>query len=197
MTQPPKRKRNKKATIRRILSVTDKMIRKKGYAKVSTKAVADKAGVNISLIYKYFPNGKLDLIFGILSESYYRHVPVAKDLQFNFQNLNLRDFLKSLIIAHRDSAPLVMGLVEAYLSNREFFKNKPEFFTGDRQLYAIIGKILTDLGYSANNLDYVSRMLHHVIDSLIHRQVFYDNLLGTDEELIDFLVDLIKKYINV
>jgi len=105
--------------------------------------------------------------------------------------------LKGLIIAHRNSAPLVMALAQAHLSDPEFFKNKPEIFRGDRQLYSVIGKILTDLGYSADNLEDASRMLHHVIDSLIHRQVFYDNLLGTDDELIDFLIDLIKKYINI
>ncbi len=190
MTQPPKRKRNKEKTIRRILRRTNKLIREIGYAKVTTKAVAEKAKVNIALIYKYFPNGKLDLLLGILNEFYYKDIPIAK-------GRSLRDFLKTLILAHHNSAPLVMGLTQAHLSDPEFFKDKPEIFRGDRQLYSVIGKILTDLGYSANNLEDVSRMLHHVIDSLIHRQIFYENLLGTDEELIDFLVDLIKKYINV
>ena len=187
------------ATERKIVEITRKMIEEKGYSKTTTNAIANKAEVNISLLYRYFPNGKPDILKRVVN-TFFERIKVFKledvKIKLGQEKEYLKMFLKNLILNHRENSHIVMAMAEAYLSNKEVFKDINEAFKGDEFFFNLISKILFELGYTKKNLPKVSKMIHHIIDSLIHRQVFYDNMLGTDDELIEFLVDLILKYVK-
>jgi DNA-binding transcriptional regulator YbjK len=54
-----------KAEIICIQDATRMLIGAKGSEKVTTRDIANSASVSIGLIYKYFPNGKFDILKGI------------------------------------------------------------------------------------------------------------------------------------
>ncbi len=54
-----------KAKIIPIQDATTMLIGVKGYEKVTILDIANSASVSIRLLYKYFPNGKFDILKGI------------------------------------------------------------------------------------------------------------------------------------
>ena len=54
-----------KAKIISIQDATTMLIGAKGYEKVIIQDIANSASVSIGLVYKYFPNGKFDILKGI------------------------------------------------------------------------------------------------------------------------------------
>lgn len=57
-----------RATVDAIVQATAYILRKRGYAQLTTNAIAEKAGVNIASLYQYFPNKE-----AILAELLRRH----------------------------------------------------------------------------------------------------------------------------
>jgi hypothetical protein len=54
--------RDKEAKIGSIIDATRKLIETMGYEKVTIRDIAEEAGVSVGLIYKYFPDGKFDIL---------------------------------------------------------------------------------------------------------------------------------------
>ena len=62
------RQERARATVDAIVQATAYILRKKGYAELTTNGIAEKAGVNIASLYQYFPNKE-----AILAELLRRH----------------------------------------------------------------------------------------------------------------------------
>ena len=62
MSKEKKFTRNKQQKIDLIVKVAHNLIREKGYEKLSTNHIADKAKIGIGTIYRNFPNGKADIM---------------------------------------------------------------------------------------------------------------------------------------
>ena len=65
----PVQKRSQ-ATVDAILDASAQVLRKKGYAKTTTNAIAERAGVSIGSLYEYFPNK--EAVFAALKEKLHR-----------------------------------------------------------------------------------------------------------------------------
>jgi AcrR family transcriptional regulator len=70
VVKPRKRPRQERAraTVDAILQATAYILRRRGYAELTTNGIAEKAGVNIASLYQYFPNKE-----AILAELLRRH----------------------------------------------------------------------------------------------------------------------------
>ena len=54
--------RNKQAKIEKIYDAFFRLVSERGYGKTSTNHVAEEAGVSIGTVYRYFPDGKDDIL---------------------------------------------------------------------------------------------------------------------------------------
>ncbi|MFX1346748.1 MAG: TetR/AcrR family transcriptional regulator [Promethearchaeota archaeon] len=188
-------KRENKAIIKQ---VTLELLEQKGYGNISTNEIAEKSDINISLLYRYFPNGKPEILKQLgndfIKEIEERNI---KDLKID----NRHDFLKDLITRsvklHRERSTILQGLTIAFLSNKDLFlKEDLSLITMQDEIIELYTRIFKKLGYEKDDIFRKSRIIMHSIDTLIHRQVAFHQITENDEELIEDLTDLIMTYLN-
>lgn len=83
--------RNRNQTELRLIDATEALIIEKGFEKLGVRAVADKAGVDKTLIYRYF--GSLDgLIYECLKkQDFWTNVPIEIP-----ESADIKDYIKDL-----------------------------------------------------------------------------------------------------
>ncbi|MCC4766503.1 TetR family transcriptional regulator [Methanosarcina sp. DH1] len=114
-------KRDKKAKIISIQDAMCMLIETKGYENVTIRDITEAAGVSIGLIYKYFPEGKSD----ILKEISYRYmdkllrIKQPETIDFNDFPGYMRDVIKNMQQFYKDNSPLIKALTMATLSDSE------------------------------------------------------------------------------
>ncbi len=221
---PVKRKRNKLATMKRIINKTERMIKEKGYAKTSTNHIAKEAGVSIALIYKYFPDGKPEIVQKIRKKSilfssitnisdYDLKGVIGSDPTPEMVIEKGRRFLLAFIAYNRRYAFLNNALEIAFLEKKDKEKlqsedekrkseeNNQETWNYDdfyQPYYDAVSKVLIQMGVTDEAWqNKLSKLLVNTFNSLIRQQVNYENLVDTDEELADFLIDLLVGYITL
>ena len=211
-------------TIKKILRVTEKLIKEKGYAKVSNNEIAKEAGVSIGLLYKYFRLPKSDskikpsirekaLLLGkpviiheiIKNSSFVRGFASIKNekIKARFENLQklsdaqaksaLIDFFLFFIRFHRRKKSIITALEIAYLSDKKIFKNFDlDYFYQD--LVDAISSLLVFIG--RENDTQLSKLLFNTFNNIVIRHVIFGKITETDEELAEFLSDLLISYIK-
>ena len=114
-------KRDKKAKIISIQDAMCMLIETKGYENVTIRDITEAAGVSIGLIYKYFPEGKSD----ILKEISYRYmdkllrIKQPETIDFNDFPGYMRDIIKNMQQFYKDNSPLIKALTMATLNDSE------------------------------------------------------------------------------
>lgn len=198
MSQPTKKRRNRQLTIDRIKRVTLKLIKEKGYAQTKTNKIAELANVNIALIYKYFPKGKPEILRSLSKDMSTDLDSHLKKIKSNDPREILYDVIMNFIKIHHKDAPIIKALNIAYLSNEKLFQEDQEFYKDKKPLGPpYMSKVLLKLSYPIKgDLYEISGLLMRLIDNLIHRHVLFGNIVSSDEELANFLTDLILRYIK-
>ncbi len=174
------------------------MIQEKGYNNISTNHIAKEASISIGTLYYHFENGKPDIIKEIIKQGYAEFLE-----EINLKSLtidNLPDFLKSFLSQyleqHKQNKLLIIALESAFLSNRKLFQDY-EYIQNELKLVPLISNVLKQLGYpDKENLNMISKFLLYSIDSIIHRHVISEDNLITDKDLINYLADMILKFIR-
>ena len=70
MTERPKKfRRDKESKIQSIVTATTELIEEKGYARFSVDDIPERAGLSIGTVYRYFPNGKSDILKMIIKRN--------------------------------------------------------------------------------------------------------------------------------
>ena len=92
MPKEKKFTRNKQQKIDLIVKVAHDLIREKGYEKLSTNHIADRAKIGIGPIYRNFPNGKADIMRFLISLD----IPLANVFRSYFA-----DSLKTILLRMR------------------------------------------------------------------------------------------------
>ena len=184
--------------MKKIIDTTIKLINEKGYNSISTNEIAREANINISLLYRYF-EGKPGIIKEIISRGYAEFFEKANLDALTKENLPqfLKLFLSRYLEQHRKNRSLIVAMEMALLSNTELFKDF-EYIRSELKLIPIISRILTQLGYpEKENIDQISKLFLYSIDSLVHKHIVYGKIVEKDEDLVDFMVELIRKFIDV
>jgi AcrR family transcriptional regulator len=168
-----------------------------GYAGATTDLIAEKAGVSIGTLYQYFPNKKAILI-GIWNRNM-DDADRGRDLflkSFKFdEGLNrekIKLTLKAIFKLHKES-------IRPHL----FFEEvpQPDFIQerSKKKESANIKSLRKILDLSTNlrrqRLDNAARMIHEVMERLIHRYLthFQDEI--SEDELIEEASDMISRYL--
>ncbi|MFX0043429.1 MAG: TetR/AcrR family transcriptional regulator [Candidatus Hodarchaeota archaeon] len=193
----PKKRKTREENINLIKETTLKMIEEIGYPNTSTNEIARRSGVNIGLLYRYFPDGKPSILreIGISFVEKLNVIPniIIKDpVQF------LNGLLMKLIKTHRERANILKAMTIEFLSNDKILEDAVSLLTIDRDYVNFYKKIFLQLGYSdQNDLEEKCLIILHVIDSMIHRQVIMTEIVQSDELLAKHLANLILKYLDL
>jgi AcrR family transcriptional regulator len=190
---------NDKNAKEQIIDTTITMIQKRGYNNVTTNHIAKEAKVSIGTLYYHFPSGKVDIVRAMvergISEVY--DDERVKNLTISDIPKYLRAFLLRYIKQHRKNASLVAAIEMAILSSDESSKPNDDLYTAQLNVIPLVSRVLTQFEVSRKeDLEKMSKLIFHTLDSLIHRHVVYSNIVKTDEELVDYLINLSMAYLE-
>ena len=97
--------RNKKEKIEAIYHAFFDLVLEKGYAKTSTNKVAEAAEVSIGTIYRYFPDGKKDIIRKYFENSVEASFELGEFEKFDMSNIAFvfRGFVSNVLRNHKEN----------------------------------------------------------------------------------------------
>lgn len=185
--------RNKEEKIRLIYSAFADLVKKEGYDKLSTRHIAEAANISVGTVYHYFPEGKHAIASGYLREVTQQiFVP---DVYASIGEQNLTELfeyhIQQHLKAHRENVEIHRAIEQAILAdNMVFERHKEEFVVNNRNVV----KQLKERGlYQEVPEKLLVRsfmLLTNLIEAIIHRHLFVMPFFETDEELVEFLVNL-------
>ena len=196
----------KSAAKRRILDVADKLIREKGYATLNVNEIAHQAKVSIGTLYYHFPKGKSSILLetraNMADESIAnlekelgkeQYLEASKDFKDG-----LRKFLFVLLKLHRRNRQFLIAMEGETLTNMETYLEAIDNVDLDDLFLKEINASLHPIKelmkrFAKENVsaEGKEKQVHKVIDTLIHRHIYFGYNFGTDEEFIDMLTKIV------
>jgi len=173
---PRRHVRDKDAKIRLIFETFADLVNRNGYDRLSTRHIAEAAGISVGTIYHYFPGGKhtiasryIDRVTDELFDpSIFRGIE-ERDLRWFFDGL-----IRRYLFVHRESLEIHRAIDQAILADPDVRRRNRD-------------SIVTNMEVLAGFL-----LLFNVLEGIIHRHLFVYPLFEADEELISFLVNLLE-----
>jgi AcrR family transcriptional regulator len=186
--------RNKQEKIDKIFDIFFDLVLKNGYDKTSTNNVAEASGLSIGTVYRYFPEGKKDIIRKYFENS----VETTMEIE-DFKNLDTNDipsafrgFISNLLrnnyankgynLAFRSAILSDPNLLDAH--NKRVFniskgfvktlRKSNEFFKSREEQRLIRGFIF----------------IYNLSNAIINHHIFFMKFFEKDKDLIDYLSNL-------
>lgn len=192
-------KRDKSSKIEKIIHVMADLIAEKGYEGFSVNDIPEKAGLSIGTVYRYFPQGKEDILKEIMKRNIQSYLKLAKFDQVTEGNFreSWRDLIQSYIAMHRedmilgvamrvtsggspelarDMQPIIVSFYQTIaqkIKDLSFFQDMPE------------ASLMVKLHLSFSLLGYVREMSERV------------QLFPSDEKLVEYLLHLVLYTLEV
>ncbi len=192
----PMRKRDKKAKVDRIIEATRRLIEEKGYIATNTNRIAEAAGVSVGLIYKYFPNGKGDIAYEI---SLRYHSAIVNAISFKsaaeITERAFRDRLVTILLnwieQHREKIQFIRAMDFAMLINPALFKGYADIVRKAAEKGQLLLWPKDTSGIKIGELKKLTLALFHTVESVVHRHLTSMEVCKTDEQLAEFLADVV------
>jgi len=183
---------NDKAKINSIQDATLMLMGAKGYEKVTIQDIANEANVSTELIYKYFPDGKFDILKKIgqrlIDEMLMLKQP--ENIDFNAFPGYMRTIIKNLQQFYKDNSSMVKAVLMEALSDGEIAAEAKKMDLKDY-------KAIADFFASFNNVkisneDPLELLMYWgiVVKGIIFFTIIYPIPSINDEVLTDLMVDL-------
>ena len=204
MPTPRKRTYNKQQKVKAIQDTTIDLLTKRGYPNLTTKEIAEKAGIAIGLLYKYFPAGKVEIIKNIAEGVAEEAIDTGMLKRGHFdipEDIDIRDFMRDSILRavryHRRDKAMIIAIEMAYLSEPKVFG----YHALDK--YANYNSLASRMfiTFAAERLgkkidENYSKLVIDIVDATIHRHVLLIPSAPTDEEFANALADLILNLLS-
>ena len=166
------RQARSQVTVDALLDATAQVLVERGYARLTTNAVAERAGVSVGSLYQYFPNK--DALVAALHERHVQRVLAVMEKEVaRHADAPLIDALAGLVEAsvqaHRDGAEL-HRVLEAQLA--EVKVNDHDEL--DRRVSALLQRLLESHRdeLAVRDLRLAAFTLQHAVHALVHAMVF-------------------------
>jgi len=185
---------------KKLLDIAKKLIMEKGYDAISARKIARDANMSIGTLYYHFPHGKVSILYDLMESLQAEFLEINKfsNIIKLSTNPELTEFyLKTLIKAVREYAPLIKGFHVELLTNKEVL-NSQKNLQENRQVE--IASQLSDF-IETNIPEFVGKekklgVLARIIINTVFQHVIMDNFYGTDEELKEVLIQLINNFFS-
>jgi len=225
MNEPKAYKISKKEkTKKKILRVTERLIKEKGYSKVSNNQIAKEAGVSIGLLYKYFripefdskvkPSikektllmGKPVIIYELIKNSTFVRgfKSIGKEeLKMRFENIqkltgnDVRDNIIDFFLFFINFHRRKKAIITAL--EIAYLSDKKMFKNFDldyfyKDLIDTISSLLVFIG--RENDKELSKFLFNMFNNIIIRHVIFGKITESDKKLAGDLADVLISYIK-
>ena len=187
--------RDKKAKIHLIFETFAELVNRNGYDKLSTRHIAEAAGISVGTIYHYFPGGKhaiasryIDRVTDELFDPNIFMEIEEKDLRWFFNGL-----IRRYLFVHRESLEIHRAIDQAILADPDVRRrNREAIVTNMSKVVAELkdARLYGSLPEQSVLNSFI--LLFNVLEGIIHRHLFVYPLFETEEELISFLVNLLE-----
>ena len=190
-----RRVRDKESKIRLIFEKFSELVNRNGYDKLSTRHIAEAAGISVGTIYHYFPGGK-----HAIASSY---IDLVTDDLFDpgiFGRLgegDLAGFLEELVrrylSVHKENLEIHRAIDQAILADPDVYRRNLEATAANmsRVVAELKGVgLYGDIPESSVIKGFV--LTFNVLEALVHRHLFFYPMFETDEEFVAFLVGLLE-----
>lgn len=181
-----------------IMNTTLRLINEKGYNNISTNEIAKEAYINISLLYRYF-EGKPGIMKEITKQRYAEFLEEQQLNKITREKLpiELKRILKIYIKQHKNNVSLVKAMEMAFLENPSIFKDL-DYVRTELKLVPLISDILIRAGYpEKEKVKELAALFLYSIDAIVHHHVIYGDIVDDDDKLVEFLSEIILKYVGI
>jgi AcrR family transcriptional regulator len=190
-----KYERDKEAKIQRIIHSTKTLVENKGYNAVSIRNIAEEANVSIGLIYKYFPNGKFDILKQLSSKHMDEDFMMNQPEKIDFTDFPgyMREVTKNMLELHRKNVKLIKAFTIAALMEDNVLEDIKTINAEDYiDIYEFFSKFN---GVEISDKDSVKLLTEWslAVKSMIFYSTMFPTIFKDDESLLDMLVDLSLK----
>ena len=198
--QEKKFTRNKEEKIDLIYSTFFNLILKKGYHKTSTNHVAKAARISIGTIYKYFPNGKEDIIRNYFEDSMDSVLKI--DDMLNINDNNIRDFLRQFITKlykfHVEKQGYNLAFRSAIQTDKALLDaHKEKLFTSFKDIAQELRKENESFEkIPEDKLIKIFVFLYNLVNAIIFHHLSMMKLFDTDDKLTEYIFSLVVFSLN-
>ncbi len=191
-----KRSRNKQGKIDLIYNTFFDLVLKNGYHKTSTNHIAEAAQISIGTVYRYFPNGKSDIILKYFENS--------KDIVFNLKDFEkikennfvnvFERFIKSNLENQKKNPGYRIAFRQAIMSDKELLeKYKTKIAEINTELVKKLRSSNEFLRATPESqLIRSFNFIFNFIEANIHHHLFVMKMFDDDEYFIKFLSNLME-----
>ena len=196
-TEKPRRRKTRAQNMEIIKRVTVELLKETGYAGMSINKIADTSGINISQVYRYFPNGKPDILIAIGNDIVDEGAPDPGLPEHRDPSVYLSTLIKFYIETHRKNKAILSSMQAVFLSNPEAFSRDAEAISTGGSDFSAIETVVERYGIrDPPRRKTVARQIFHLIDTMIHRQILEAKVTSNDGELVQFLTDVVQAYLK-
>ena len=200
MEKPKKFSRNKQEKIDTIYKTYYRLLNDIGYDKITTNIIAEVSKISIGTIYRYFPDGKSSIMKGTLEHTSNKIFDIEDFNNMNEDNLPemIEYLIRKHLKIHRENYQYHLAVNQAILSNKTLFK---DYGDNLRKLIGAIAEEVQQTNALFKNIPriYLLEILLRIFNSLeafVHRHLFITPIFPTDEELIEFLKQVLLMIIT-
>lgn len=191
-----KRTRNIQEKIDLIYKTFFDLVLEKGYSKTSTNLIAETAQISIGTVYRYFPNGKSDIITKYFENS--------KDIVFNVEDFEkIREnnfvnvferFIRNNLENQKKNPGYSIAFRQAIMSDKELLEKYKT------NIIRICTELARELRSSnrllktipENRLIKVFVLIFNLIQANIFHHLFINKIFDDDDYFIRFLSNLVE-----
>ena len=189
-------KRNKSEKIEAIYKAFFDLVLEKGFGKTSTNKVAEMAEVSIGTIYRYFPEGKKDIMRNYFENSVETTFELGEFEKFDMSNIAhiFRGFVSNVLKNHEDNKAYYLAFRSAILSDDGLAQAHKERIidTSTR----LVNKLReTSEFFKSREKERLIRgfvFIYNIVNAIIYQHIIFMDLFEKDEDLIDYTSNLLS-----
>jgi AcrR family transcriptional regulator len=177
-----------------IIRVATELITNKGYNSVSMREIAREANISAGTLFYHFKKGKSEIL-KIIFKDILEKLEVGRFFSVdNFDNFTeaLKTILYRNIDLHRKSREFSAAMEVEIISNMDSYLKLSEFL--EPEIDIIIEPIISvakKFKKSNFNLEGKEKVILQAVDAIVHRHIYYRNMFGSDEDLVNLLMKII------
>jgi AcrR family transcriptional regulator len=192
--------RNKQEKIEAIYNAFFDLVLEKGYAKTSTNKVAEAAEVSIGTIYRYFPDGKKDIIRKYFEKSVETSFEVGEFEKFDMSNIAsvFRGFISNVLRNHKENKAYYIAFRSAILSDESLAQAHKERVLEISTGFVVKLQETSEFFKSIEKARLVRSFVfvYNIVNAIIYHHIVFMDLFEKDEDLINYVSNLLAFTIN-
>ena len=171
-----------------------------GYYKASTNKIARAADISVGTLYHHFPGGKKDIIRKYFETSVKASVEMEEFMKFDMKNMasTFKGFCTNVLKNHKENKSYHIAFRSAILSDDELSE------AHKKRVYDISKNIVKKLREKSDffKLRVEERLIrsfsfiYNITNAIIYHHIVFMDLFEKDEDLIDYLSNILGFTIN-